>query len=349
MVTRVNGGCAIRELLRVVFVVGLVALAASPARAESSLTNVSYDPTRELYKKVDPLFAEEWKQKTGETVRVSSLHGGSGAQAKAVIDGLDADVVSLALAYDIDLIANKTGRIAANWRTRLPNNSSPYTSAIVFLVRKGNPKQIKDWDDLTRSEVSVVTPSPKTSGGARWNYLAAWAYGAKKYGGDELKTKDFIREIYRNVAVQDKGARSATISFTKKESGDVLVAWENEALLLASMRPDKFEIVIPSLTIRAEPVVAIVDKNVDVKGNRKIAEAYLHFLYEPKVQKILAENFYRPSNPDLVPDELLKPFAKIETVTVDAAFGGWTAAQKKHFAAGGTFEEIELRNATSLK
>jgi len=278
---------------------------------------------------------------------VTSIHGGSGAQAKAVIDGLAADVVTLALAYDIDLIASKTGRIAAGWQSKFPNNSSPYTSIIVFLVRKGNPKQIRDWDDLAKSGVSVVTPNPKTSGGARWNYLAAWSYGLKKFGGDEWKTKDFVREIYRNVAASDKGARSATLSFAKRETGDVLIAWENEALLLASMRPDRFEVVVPSLSIRAEPAVAILDKNVDSKGTRRIADAYLSFLYSPQSQKIIAENFYRPADAGTVPSELLKPFANTELVTVGKAFGGWTAAHKKHFAPGGTFEEITLRNAVS--
>jgi sulfate/thiosulfate transport system substrate-binding protein len=337
--------------ISVIFLTILLSTSATlgAARADSSITNVSYDPTRELYKKIDPLFVADWKAKSGEDVRVTSLHGGSGAQAKAVIDGLDADVVSLALAYDIDLIANKTGKLAANWQTRLPHNSSPYTSTVVFLVRKGNPKQIRDWDDLAKSDVAVVTPSPKTSGGARWNYLAAWSYGLKKYGGDEWKTKDFVREIYRNVAVQDKGARSATLSFTKRETGDVLVAWENEAMLLASMRPDKFEIVVPSLSIRAEPAVAIVDRNVDNKGTRKIAEAYLAYLYSPSAQKVIAESFYRPANGSSIPAELLKPFAAVEMVTIDQAFGGWPAAHKKHFAPGGTYEEIELRNASSAR
>ncbi|QGM97408.1 sulfate ABC transporter substrate-binding protein [Methylocystis parvus] len=338
-----------KRLARLLAIVGLYGAALGAAEADTSITNVSYDPTRELYKKIDPLFVADWKAKTGENARVTSVHGGSGAQAKAVIEGLDADVVSLALAYDVDLIAIKTGKLAANWQTKFPNNSSPYTSTVIFLVRKGNPKNIRDWDDLAKSDVSVVTPSPKTSGGARWNYLAAWSYGLKKFGGDEWKTKDFVRGIYRNAAVLDKGARSATLSFTKRETGDVLIAWENEALLLASMRPDKFEVVVPSLSIRAEPAVAIIDRNVDNKGTRKVAEAYLNFLYTAQAQKVIAENFYRPANVASIPPESLKPFVNIEMVTIDQAFGGWAAAHKKHFSPGGTFEEIELRNASSAR
>lgn len=252
------------------------------------------------------------------------------------------------VAYDIDLIASKTGKLAANWQTKRPHDSSPNTSTVVFLVRKGNPKQIRDWDDLAKSDVAVVTPSPKTSGGARWNYLAAWSYGLKKFGGDEWKSPDFVREVYRNVAVLDKDARSATLSFTKRETGDALIALENETLLLASMRPDKFEVVVPSLSIRAEPAIAIVDGNVDNKGTRKVAEAYANFLYSPQAQKIIAENFYRPATTTSVLPDLLKPFANVEMVTIEA-LGGWAAAHKKHFLPGGTFEEIELRNASSSR
>lgn len=317
-------------------------LGASTAQAAGTLLNVSYDPTRELYKQINPAFIADWKAKTGETLEVQASHGGSGAQARAVIDGLEADVVTLALAADIDAIATKTGKIPADWQKRLPNNSSPYTSTIVFLVRKGNPKGVKDWDDLAKPGVAVITPNPKTSGGARWNFLGAWGYGLKKFNGDEAKTKDFVKAIYKNAPVLDTGARGSTITFAQRGLGDVLIAWENEAFLaLKEFGADKFEIVAPKQSILAEPPVSIVDGNVDAKGTRKIAESYLNFLYTPTAQAIIAKNFYRPAHPEAAAKEDLKKLPKIEFITVDKAFGGWAAAQKKFFADGGVFDDIQ--------
>ncbi|WP_457799006.1 sulfate ABC transporter substrate-binding protein [Methylocystis sp. S23] len=308
----------------------------------AALLNVSYDPTRELYKQINPAFAAAWKAKTGEAVEIQASHGGSGAQARAVIDGLAADVVTLALAADIDAIANKTGKIPADWQKRLPNNSSPYTSTIVFLVRKGNPKGVKDWDDLAKPGVAVITPNPKTSGGARWNFLGAWAHGLKKFGGDEAKTKEFVKAIYKNAPVLDTGARGSTITFAQRNLGDVLIAWENEAFLaLKEFGADKFEIVAPKLSILAEPPVAVVDGNVEAKGSGKLAEAYLNFLYAPEAQAIIAKNFYRPAHPEHAAKEDVKKFPKIEFITVDKSFGGWAAAQKKFFADGGVFDDIQ--------
>ncbi len=313
-----------------------------PARAGQALLNVSYDPTRELYKQINPAFVADWKSKTGETVEVQASHGGSGAQARAVIDGLAADVVTLALAADIDAIASKSGKVPADWQKRLPNNASPYTSTIVFLVRKGNPKAIKDWDDLARPGVAVITPNPKTSGGARWNFLGAWAHGLKKFGGDEAKTKDFVKAIYKNAPVMDTGARGSTITFAQRGLGDVLIAWENEAFLtLKEFGADKFEIVAPKLSILAEPPVAVVDGNAEAKGNRKLAQAYLEFLYQPEAQAIIAKNFYRPAHPEHAAKDDLKKLPKIDFVTVDKTFGGWAAAQKKFFADGGVFDDIQ--------
>jgi len=313
-----------------------------PARAGQALLNVSYDPTRELYKQINPAFVADWKSKTGETVEVQASHGGSGAQARAVIDGLAADVVTLALAADIDAIASKSGKVPADWQKRLPNNASPYTSTIVFLVRKGNPKAIKDWDDLARPGVAVITPNPKTSGGARWNFLGAWAHGLKKFGGDEAKTKDFVKAIYKNAPVMDTGARGSTITFAQRGLGDVLIAWENEAFLtLKEFGADKFEIVAPKLSILAEPPVAVVDANAEAKGNRKLAQAYLEFLYQPEAQAIIAKNFYRPAHPEHAAKDDLKKLPKIDFVTVDKTFGGWAAAQKKFFADGGVFDDIQ--------
>src|SRR5450631_218447 len=267
------------------------------AQAQTSLLNVSYDPTRELYKAIDEAFAADWKAKTGETITVRASHGGSGAQARAVIDGLPADVVTLALAADIDAVAAKTGKIPADWQKRLPNNSAPYTSTIVLLVRKGNPKGIKDWDDLVKPGVAVITPNPKTSGGARWNFLAAWGYASKKFNGDEAKIKDFIAALYKNAPVLDTGARGSTITFAQRGLGDVLIAWENDAFLASEeFGKHKFDIVIPSLSILAEPPVAVVDGNVDAKGTRKQAEAYLQFLYSAKGQAIIAKNYFRPAH-----------------------------------------------------
>ena len=324
----------------------LVQLSGANMAAAEPLLNVSYDPTRELYKAINPAFAADWKAKTGEDIQLQASHGGSGAQARAVIEGLNADVVTLALAADIDAIAKKSGKIAEDWQKRLPNNSSPYTSTIVFLVHKGNPKKIKDWDDLAKPGVAVVTPNPKTSGGARWNYLAAWAYGLKKFGGDEEKTKDFIKAIYQNAPVLDTGARGATITFAQRGIGDVLIAWENEAFLAdKEFGADKFEIIAPPQSILAEPPVAVVDANADAKGNRKVAEAYLNFLYTPAAQAIIAKNFYRPAHPEFANKDDLKKFHKISLVTIEKDFGGWAAAQKKHFADGGIFDQIQLKPA----
>jgi sulfate adenylyltransferase subunit 1/sulfate transport system substrate-binding protein len=340
----------IEKRVGVGIVVGLLALALlASARSQAGQTflNVSYDPTRELYKSINPAFAADWKAKTGETIEIQASHGGSGAQARAVIEGLDADVVTLALAADIDAIANKSGKIPVDWQKRRPNNSSPYTSTIVFLVRKGNPKAVRDWDDLAKPGVAVITPNPKTSGGARWNYLAAWGYGLKKFGGDEAKTKAFVKAIYKNAPVLDTGARGSTITFAQRGIGDVLLAWENEAFLaLKEFGADKFEIVTPQQSILAEPPVAVVDANADAKGNRQLADAYLDFLYSPPAQAIIARNFYRPVHPEYAAKDDIKKFAKIDFITVDKTFGGWTAAQKKHFADGGVFDEIQKQELT---
>jgi len=312
-----------------------------PASAGRAILNVSYDPTRELFKVINPLFVAQWKTKTGEEIQIQASHGGSGAQARSVIEGLAADVVTLALADDIDAISRKSGKIPANWQSRLPHNSSPYTSTIVLLVRKGNPKNIKDWDDLARPGVVVVTPNPKTGGGARWNYLAAWGFGLKKFKGNEEKTRDFVRAIYKNAPVLDSGARGSTMTFTKRELGDVLITWENEAhLALKEYGDDKYEIIIPSLSILAEPAVAVVDANVDAKGTRDVAEAYLRFLYEPEAQTIIAKNFYRPARPEYVDRTQLALFPKLQLITIDKAFGGWQAAQKKHFVDGAIFDQM---------
>ncbi|WP_445492139.1 sulfate ABC transporter substrate-binding protein [Niallia sp. 03133] len=309
-------------------------------KKDVELLNVSYDPTRELYQEFNKSFAKNWKEKTGQNVTIKQSHGGSGKQGRAVIDGLEADVVTLALAYDIDEISKTAALVDKDWQKRLPDNSTPYTSTIVFLVKKGNPKGIKDWDDLIKKDVSVITPNPKTSGGARWNYLAAWAYASKLYGGDEGKIKEFIKKLYQNVEVLDSGARGATTTFVERGIGDVLIAWENEAYLtLKEFGADKFEIVNPSLSILAEPPVSVVDKVVDKKGTKKVAEAYLKYLYTKEGQEIAAKNFYRPRN-----EEVLKKykdqFADIQLVTVDEEFGGWKNAQETHFNDGGTFDEI---------
>jgi sulfate/thiosulfate-binding protein len=320
---------------------GLVVFATG-ARAQTAILNVSYDPTRELYREINQAFTAEWREKTGEAVTVRNSHGGSGAQARAVIDGIDAAVVTLALASDIDAIAAATKKIPADWQQRLPNNSSPYTSTIVFVVRKGNPKAIKDWEDLARPGVQVITPNPKTSGGARWNYLAAWGYALAKNNGDQIKAQDFVAALYRNVPVLDTGARGATVSFAQRALGDVLIAWENEALLtLKEFGADKYEIVVPSLSILAEPPVALVDGNVDAKGTRKVAEAYLQFLYSPKAQAVVARHFYRPSRPESAAPEDLARFPKVNMFSIDQVFGGWTKAQKEHFGEGGAFDQIQ--------
>lgn len=308
--------------------------------ADVTLLNVSYDPTRELYQEYNSAFAKYWQAKTGDKVTIKASHGGSGKQARSVIDGLQADVVTLALAYDVDALAEKGKLLNKDWITRLPDNSSPYTSTIVFLVRKGNPKNIKDWDDLIKPSIKVVTPNPKTSGGARWNYLAAWAYGQKKFNNDEAKTREFIGKILKNVPVLDSGARGATTTFVERGIGDVLLAWENEAFLAQKeLGPDKFEIVAPSLSILAEPSISVVDKVVDKRGTRKVAEAYLEHLYSEEGQEIAAKNYYRPRL-DSVARKYEKFFPKLTLVTIDSAFGGWQKAQKTHFADGGTFDQI---------
>ncbi len=309
-------------------------------RAQSSLLNVSYDPTRELYQEYNRAFINYWKAKTGETVTIAQSHGGSSKQARAVIDGLPADVVTLALAYDIDAIAQNAGLLAADWQKRLPQNSTPYTSTIVFLVRKGNPKQIKDWSDLVRPGVSVITPNPKTSGGARWNYLAAWAYARRQPGGDDDKARDFVKRLYRNVPVLDSGARGSTTTFAQRQIGDVLIAWENEAFLsIRELGSDKLEIVVPSQSILAEPPVAVVDKVVEKKGTRKLAQAYLEYLYTPEGQEIAARNYYRPRL-ESIAKKYSATFPKLKLVTVDEVFGGWQKAQKTHFDDGGVFDQI---------
>ncbi|SFV17380.1 sulfate adenylyltransferase subunit 1 [Methylobacterium sp. 174MFSha1.1] len=320
----------------------LLALAGAPAPVKAQqLLNVSYDPTRELYRAIDAAFAKEWKAKTGETVTVRASHGGSGAQARSVIDGLPADVVTLALASDIDAIAARSKKLPADWQTRLPNNSTPYTSTIVFLVRKGNPKVVKDWDDLVKPGIQVITPNPKTSGGARWNYLAAYAYALAKNGNDEAKAKDFVTALFKNVPVLDTGARGATTTFVQRGLGDVLIAWENEAFLAdEEFGKGKFDIVVPSLSILAEPPVALVDANVDQKGTRKQAEAYLQFLYTPEAQRLIAKNFYRPRDESAAAKEDLARFPKLKLVTIDDTFGGWAKAQKTHFDDGGVFDAI---------
>jgi sulfate/thiosulfate-binding protein len=331
-----------RRIAALALAAGIFAAGAATAHAEVTLLNVSYDPTRELYKAIDAAFAADWKAKTGETVTIQASHGGSGAQARSVIDGLNADVVTLALAADIDAIAAKTGKIPADWQKRLPNNSAPYTSTIVFLVRKGNPKGIHDWDDLAKPGVSVITPNPKTSGGARWNYLAAWGYGLKKFGGDEAKTKDLVAAIYKNAPVLDAGARGSTITFAQRGLGDVLIAWENDAFLaFEEFGKDQFEIIAPSLSIRAEPPVSIVDGDVDAKGTRKVAEAYLQFLYTPAAQAIIARNFFRPAYPEFADKGDLARFPKLELIDVETSFGGWKKAQATHFADGGVFDQIQ--------
>ncbi len=311
---------------------------------EVSLLNVSYDPTRELYQDFNQAFAKYWKAKTGQTVTIEQSHGGSSKQARAVIDGLQADIVTLALAYDIDAISQNAGLLPADWQKRLPQNSTPYTSTIVFLVRKGNPKHIKDWDDLVKPGISVITPNPKTSGGARWNYLAAWAYALKQPGGNEQTAQDFVKRLYKNVPVLDSGARGSTTTFVQREIGDVLIAWENEAFLsIKELGPEKVEIVVPSQSILAEPPVAIVDKVVDKKGTRAVAQAYLEYLYTPEGQEIAAKNYYRPRL-ESVAKKYASTFPNIKLVTIDEVFGGWQKAQKTHFADGGVFDQIYQPN-----
>ncbi|MEI2417347.1 sulfate ABC transporter substrate-binding protein [Orrella sp. JC864] len=325
-------------------VAALVAGLAAPAGAQAqgkaqTLLNVSYDPTRELYREIDEAFVKQYQEKTGTRLTIRQSHGGSGRQARSVIDGLDADVVTLALAYDIDAIADR-GLLPQDWQKRLPSNSSPYTSTIVFLVRKGNPKGIRDWDDLVKPGVQVITPNPKTSGGARWNYLAAWAFALQRNGGNAEGAKEFVRKLFQNVPVLDTGARGSTITFVERGVGDVLLAWENEAFLsVQELGPDKFDIVVPSLSILAEPPVALVDQNVDKKGTREAAQAYLEYLYTPQAQEIIARHHYRPIDKD-VAARYAQQFPEVKLVTIDGQFGGWRKAQQAHFADGGTFDQI---------
>jgi len=308
--------------------------------AEISLLNVSYDPTRELYQDFNEAFAKHWQAKTGDKLSIKQSHGGSGKQARSVIDGLSADVVTLALSYDIDEISSKGRLIPKDWQARLPHNSSPYTSTIVFLVRKGNPKGIKDWNDLTKTGVSVITPNPKTSGGARWNYLAAWAYAKKQNGGDEAKTKEFVSKLFKNVPVLDTGARGSTTTFVERGIGDVLLAWENEAFLAQKeLGVGKFEIVVPSLSILAEPPVTVVDKFAKKHGTEAVAKAYLEYLYTEEGQEIAAKNYYRPTLAS-VAKKYEAQFPKVNLVKIDEEFGGWQKAQKAHFSDGGTFDQI---------
>ncbi len=317
-------------------------LLAGTARADVQLLNVSYDPTRELYQEINAAFAKYWKDKTGATVVVNQSHGGSGKQARAVVDGLEADVVTLALAYDIDAIA-QSGLLARNWQTRLPDNSAPHTSTIIFLVRKGNPKGIKDWGDLVRPGVVVVSPNPKTSGGARWNYLAAWGYALKANGGEEAKAKDYVTRLYRNVPVLDTGARGATVTFVERGIGDVLVAWENEVLLAArELQKGQLEVVAPSVSILAEPPVAVIDRVAAKHNTKAVAQAYLEYLYTPEGQAIAARHYYRPRLA-AVADKYAAQFPKLTLFTIDEVFGGWAKAQRTHFADGGTFDQIYLQ------
>jgi len=327
---------------------GILAIAAAfgtafsvTAFADQTILNVSYDPTRELYKDYDAAFAAYWQEKTGEVVTIEQSHGGSGAQARAVIDGLKADVVTLALEGDINKVA-KAGLISTDWRGRLADNSTPYTSTIVFLVRKGNPKGINDWGDLIKEGVEVITPNPKTSGGAQWNFLAAWSWANTKFGGDEQKNFEFVTELYKHVPVLDSGARGSTTTFVQRGIGDVLLAWENEAFLAVNeLGPDQFDIVVPPTSIKAEPPVALVDKNVDEKGTREVAQAYLEYLYSDEGQKIIARHFYRPTNPAAADPEDLKRFPEVQLVTIDdPLFGGWAKVTPKFFADGGVFDKI---------
>ena len=329
-----------KSLLVGLFAAGLLNF--SLAQAQTTLLNVSYDPTRELYQEFNPAFAKYWKGKSGQEVVVKQSHGGSGKQARSVIDGVDADVVTLALAGDIDAIAEKARLLQADWQKRLPLASTPYTSTIVFLVRKGNPKGIKDWGDLVKPGVAVITPNPKTSGGAQWNYLAAWEFAKRTYGS-EAKAKEFVANLYKNVPVLDSGARGSTITFVERGIGDVFLSWENEAFLaVKELGPDKFDIIVPSLSVLAQPPVAIVDKNVDKKGTRQVAQAYLEYLYSEAGQEIAARNYYRPTL-DKVAKKYAKQFPAVTLFTVDEAFGGWSKAKEVHFKDGGVFDQIFTR------
>ena len=334
-------------MMRRSFVLGAavasLVLAGGPSHtlADTTILNVSYDPTREFYQEFNEAFAEHWQQQTGEEIAIQQSHGGAGKQARAVIDGLEADVVTLALAYDIDEIAARSGWLPKNWQSRLPHNSSPYTSTIVFLVRKGNPKGIQDWGDLVKEDVQVITPNPKTSGGARWNYLAAWAWALRQPGGDDQKAQAFVAKLYQHVPVLDTGARGSTTTFVQRGIGDVLLAWENEAFLaLEELGPDQFEIVVPSLSILAEPPVTLVDHVADKHGTREVAQAYLEYLYSPTGQALAAKHFYRPVAPEHADPADLERFPEVELITIDDVFGGWQEAQSRHFADGGVFDQI---------
>jgi sulfate/thiosulfate-binding protein len=321
---------------------GLAAVVPSHAQQAVTLLNVSYDPTRELYVDFNQAFARYWKGKTGQQVSVKQSHGGSGKQARSIIDGLDADIATLALAGDTDALAKNGGWVKPDWQKRLPLNASPYTSTIVFVVRAGNPKGIKDWDDLVKPGVSVITPNPKTSGGARWNYLAAWEFAKRKYGG-EAKAKDFVTRLYNNVPVLDTGARGSTITFAQRNQGDVLIAWENEAWLLDKEFASKTDVIVPPLSILAEPAVAVVDRNVDKKGTRAVAEEYLKYLYSEEGQDIIGKHFYRPAASTKAQAKYAKQFPKLELFTIDQAFGGWEKVGKEHFADNGVFDQIYTR------
>ena len=319
-------------------ILGVALTVLGTAAVAQTLLNVSYDPTRELYQDFNAAFIKYWKGKTGQTVTIKQSHGGSGGQARAVIDGLEADVVTLALAYDIDAVA-QSGLTTAAWQKRLPQNSSPYTSTVVFLVRKGNPKGVKDWGDLLKPGIQVITPNPKTSGGARWNYLAAWGYALRQPGGTEDKARQFVGELYKKVPVLDSGARGSTITFVQRQIGDVLLAWENEANLALKESPGQLELVVPSVSILAEPPVAVVDKVVDRRGTRALAEAYLQYLYTPEGQEIAAKHHYRPRDPK-VAARFAGTFANVKLFSIDESFGGWQKAQKTHFADGGVFDQL---------
>ncbi|WP_435336774.1 sulfate ABC transporter substrate-binding protein [Acinetobacter sp. LH3_13] len=325
----------------------LAAILSSTALGVSAkdFLNVSYDPTRELYEDVNQHFGNYWKKRTGQTINFKQSHGGSGKQARAVIDGLNADVVTLALAADIDVIAEKAKLLPADWQKKLPNNSTPYTSTIVFLVRQGNPKNIKDWGDLVKPNVAIITPNPKTSGGARWNYLAAWAWAKHQPAGNDAKAQEFVRQIYKQTKVLDSGARGATTTFAERGIGDVLLAWENEACLAVREQPGKFEIITPSLSILAEPPVAIVEKNVLKDGNQHLAKAYLNYLYSPAGQNIAAKHYYRPRNAKVLA-QYMSQFKPLKLVTIDQEFGGWSKVQQKHFENGGIFDQIVKANQT---
>lgn len=329
----------IKNIIYGFVVSGFFIAATAQAQKAVELLNVSYDPTRELYQEYNPVFAQYWKQKTGQVVTIKQSHGGAGKQARAVIDGLEADVVTLALAYDIDEIGSLTKKLPADWQARLPNNSSPYTSTIVFLVRKGNPKAVKDWDDLVKPGIEVITPNPKTSGGARWNYLAAWGYAEQKYGKE--KAFDFVKKLYKNVSVLDSGARGSTNTFVQRGIGDVFISWENEAFLAVNeLGQDKFEIIVPSVSILAEPPVTVVDANAKKHGTTEVAQAYLSYLYSPAGQQLAARHYYRPIKPELADAKDIGRFPEVQTFTVDAVFGGWQSAQKTHFADGGYFDKL---------